>query len=287
MTQADPLRHELARIAIALKPHRVDLIVGGGYGLLLRTERLIETQPRMRFEQPLIARATDDLDIFLGVEIITSGLKMAAVRDCLKALGYKPKTRYFQFQKTVAINNYQQTVKIDLLSPRPTSKLHIRSVHIKQPRIRPRDVYGVHAYLTEEAITLEEQIESITLTDGAKTVEVFLPHPFTYLVLKLFALRDHLDEDDKTKAPEHAFDIYRTIGMMTESQWNDCMMLTERFGTGPILATSAEIVVSLFSDTDARGAVEIYRLAGRTAIIEENVKRVVDDLKQLFPTEPE
>ena len=56
----DPLRDELINLARALSPHGIDLIVGGGYGLFLRTEHVLNTRAKTRFDEPPEARATDD-----------------------------------------------------------------------------------------------------------------------------------------------------------------------------------------------------------------------------------
>jgi hypothetical protein len=64
----DVLRAELERLAGALQPRGVPLIIGGGYGLLLRQEHIAHSGVRTVREIPA-ARSTNDLDIFLSVEI--------------------------------------------------------------------------------------------------------------------------------------------------------------------------------------------------------------------------
>ena len=179
----DPLKEELIKIAGALQPHGIELIVGGGYGLLLRTEHLRDTGPKMRFDEALIARATEDLDLFLSVEIITDAGKMETIRDSLKSLGYKPKVEFFQFEKNINIGGDELFVKVDLLAPRPILEEHLKLVKIGIPRIRPRAAKEIHAYLTEEAVTLDEHRMSIVLSGAGGVQTVFLPHPFTYLIL--------------------------------------------------------------------------------------------------------
>lgn len=83
----DPLRDELIKITRALNPHGIKLIVGVGYGLLLRTEHVLETQPFTRFNELPKARSTEDLDFFLSVEIVTDAPKMSIIRDCISELG--------------------------------------------------------------------------------------------------------------------------------------------------------------------------------------------------------
>jgi len=78
----DILRAALAALAEASHPHGVPLIVGGGYGLLLRQEHIANSGVRTVREIPE-ARSTNDLDIFLSVEIVTNADKMGALRDVL------------------------------------------------------------------------------------------------------------------------------------------------------------------------------------------------------------
>lgn len=279
----DPLREELQKIARKLQPHDIKLIVGGGYGLFLRTGHILKTQAITRFEEAPIFRSTEDLDFFLGLEIITDARKMQIIRDSLSDLDYRPKAEYFQFEKTIEIAEDPRNVKVDLLAPRPVSKDHLSLVKIVKPRIRPRNVEGIHAYLTDEAITIEEQLFSIDVSDhDAEKLEVFLPHPFSYLILKLFALRDHLEKEDKSKAPEHAFDIYRIVGMTTEDEWKQTVELSRQYAGDSKVIEASEIVTKLFADTESAGVIEIYRLAGRNNVIETNVLSVIEDLKYLF-----
>jgi hypothetical protein len=279
----DPLREELKHIARRLQPHDIKLIVGGGYGLLLRTAHILITQPVTRFDEPPIFRSTDDLDLFLGLEIITDAGKMQIIRDSLSDLKYKPKAEYFQFEKAIEIGSEKRNIKVDLLAPRPVSEDHLKLVKIGKPRIRPRDVENIHAYLTDEAITIEEQLFTVDLSDnGVERLEVFLPHPFTYMILKLFALRDHLKKVDRSKAAEHAFDIYRIVGMITEAEWKQAVQLSREYANDAKVIEAAEIVSELFLNAEAPGVIEIYRLAGRSEVIKGNVLTVLDDLKYLF-----
>lgn len=173
-------------------------------------------------------------------------------------------------------------MKIDLLAPRPASEADLEKVKIGKPRIRPRGAKKIHAFLTEEAITLEEGLLSISIMPDEEDLIVFLPHPFTYLLLKLFALRDHLEKDNKVKAPEHAADIYRTIGMMTEEEWDQAVRFSKQFAGHSILVEAASIVSNVYLDPNARGPIETYRLLGQSEETKANVRKIIDDLNTLF-----
>lgn len=68
----DPLGKELIRLARILAGHEIKLIVGGGYGLLLKAALLSASRERTRIEPIPAARSTTDLDFFLHAEIISS-----------------------------------------------------------------------------------------------------------------------------------------------------------------------------------------------------------------------
>jgi hypothetical protein len=60
----DPLRPHLLDILAA--PVSSDLILAGGFGLLLKQEHLYQTEARTLITPLPPARATQDLDFFLG-----------------------------------------------------------------------------------------------------------------------------------------------------------------------------------------------------------------------------
>jgi len=80
----------------------------------------------------------------------------------------------------VEFGGVETPVKIDLLAM-PVAEEQRKLVEIKKPRIKPRGATGIHGYLTEEAVTLEEQLSAIDISDGDTPLEIYLPHPFSYL----------------------------------------------------------------------------------------------------------
>lgn len=287
----DPLNNELVKIAGALDRHDVKLIIGGGYGLVLKTQQIIESGERTRLEIPP-ARSTEDIDLFLRLEIITDAEKMKAVRDVLKELGYKPIANFFQFETEIELSAGKGTIKVDLLAPNPQTGDQRDRVKISKPRIRPHNTTNIHAYLTEEAITIEERLTRLTLSYGQDRAEVFLPHPYTFLVLKLFALRDHLIKEKKPtenqtkqpKASEHAFDIFRIVSMFTEIEWGEAKELADQYRAHEIMAEAREITSTIFSSLVADGSLAAGRHAATVGFEIENsdLQKVLDDLHELF-----
>ncbi|MBA3634359.1 MAG: hypothetical protein H0W58_16355, partial [Acidobacteria bacterium] len=210
----DPLREQLRLLARELQNDSIKLILGGGYGLVLKTEYIRRTGVATRFEKIPQARSTNDLDLFLSVEIITSAEKIEKIRDALKKLKFEPVSPFFQFRLPVVFEGQDLPVKIDLLAAPPETEAERKLVKINRPRIRPKKAKNIHGYLTEEAITIEENLLAIDISENEEQpLKIYLPHPFSYLIMKLFALRDRLEDEEKDFGAYHAFDIYRIIAM--------------------------------------------------------------------------
>lgn len=286
----DPMREQLIKLAGKLQKDDIKLIIGGGYGLLLEREHLIKTETQPRFEIPQ-DRSTNDIDTFLKTEIITDGEKLGKIKAALEDLGFKPVAPYFQFAVPIDEKFPELKVKIDFLAAPPSDE-EKQSVEIKAPRIKAKGSHKMHGYLTEEAVTLEENLIPLTIKDEDKSIDIFLPHPFTYLVLKLFALNDRNNlyevkglETDFDKAKYHSFDIYRIIAMMTEQEFEQSIAMRDKFADEPKIQEARAIVAELFSSTEATGILRL-RQHIRSVEIEledENISGMIDDLKELFP----
>lgn len=276
----DPMREQLMRLAQRLQQDDIKLIVGGGYGLILKGEYLRQNDLRTRFPDFPEDRSTNDIDIFLSTEIITDVTKSETIRDVLAELGFVPVAHYFQFE--VPLGHLK--VKIDLLAA-PVPAAQKKLVQIKKPRIRPKGATNIHGFLTEEAITLEEELLSFNLADKAKPIEIFLLHPFTYLVLKLFALRDRLADERKDYGAYHAFDIYRVIAMFTEAEWEQAVRLRDQFATASVMREARKIVGELFLSEASTGILRIQQHARKTDtdISLNHIQSLITDLNELFP----
>jgi hypothetical protein len=281
----DPLREQLRLLALKLQKDEIKLILGGGYGLVLRTEYVRQTGAATRFEEIPEARSTNDLDLFLSAEIITSAEKIEKIRDALHRLGFEPVARFFQFKLPTEFDGLAMPVKIDLLAV-PVTEQQRKLVEIKKPRVKPRGASGIHGYLTEEAVTLEENLLPIDVSeDGEPALEIYLPHPFSYLVMKLFALKDRLEDEAKDFGAYHAFDIYRIIGMMTEQEWNEALDLKARFRDQPKIKEAAKIAGELFANVESIGVLRVRQHARATnfSIPPENIAALIEDLRELLP----
>jgi hypothetical protein len=286
ITAKDPLREQLRLLAAELQKDDIKLILGGGYGLVLRTELVKKSGAATRFEEIPEARSTNDLDLFLSAEIITSAKKTEKIRDALARLGFEPIAPYFQFRLPIEYEGLEKPIKIDLLAAPPASDDERKLVKISPPRIRPKKAKNIHGFLTEEAVTLEENLQPIDISEtGDEPLEIFLPHPFSYLVMKLFALRDRLEDERTDFGAYHAFDVYRIVGMMTENEWNESLDLRDRYSGEPKIKEAAEIAGDLFASLDAVGVLRVRQHARATnfSIPPENLVALIEDLRELLP----
>ena len=281
----DPLREQLRLLALELKKDEIKLILGGGYGLVLKTEYIRQTNAATRFEEIPQARSTNDLDLFLSAEIITSAEKIEKIRDALQKLKFEPLAPFFQFQLPTVFEGLEKPVKIDLLAALPLTEVERKLVKINNPRIRPKKAKNIHGYLTEEAVTIEENLLPVNIAgEGDAPLEIYLPHPFSYLVMKLFALRDRLKDEAKDFGAYHAFDIYRIVAMMTENEWNEAVDLRKRFRDAPKIGEAAEIAGDLFASVESIGVLRVRQHARAVgfSIPPENLAALIEDLQELL-----
>lgn len=254
MTQ-DHLLSALRELARVLAADGIRLTVGGGYGLVLRATRRPGADERTRLRQRLPQRATEDIDCFLDLEIVTSAERMAAIRSALDALGYEPVVPNMQFIRR-GTAGLSAGVKLDLLTgPIPVS--HAARVRIKEMRVRPVDSSGLHAYLTPEAFSLARGRQELDIGDGVESLTVSVLHPFTYLILKLFALRDRLDRSADAKQRYHALDPFSVWASLTEDEWNQTREFAEVASEEPAMLEARSICRELFGRATSRGVIAL------------------------------
>jgi hypothetical protein len=285
---ADPLREQLIKIAKKLQEQDINLIIGGGYGLVLKSEYISQSGQQTRFKEQPISRSTNDLDIFLSTEIITKADKFTKIRDVLTEHGYMPieSAKFYQFWLPIKYEGLEKPIKIDILAGLPKDEKQLKTVKKDERRIRPHGVKNLHGRITEEAVTIETGLLQYNLLDENTPVYVFLPHPFTYITMKLFALRDRLEDEEKDFGAYHAFDIYRVISMMTEEEWEQSCTMRDEFAEELKIQEARQIVGELFSNDDSLGVLRIKQHAKlvETELLDENILALVKDLNELFPT---
>jgi hypothetical protein len=114
----------------------------------------------------------------------------------------------------------------------------------------------------DAALTLVEHLQA-AIIDGRRSngeagrAEVFLPHSFTFIMMKAFALRDRIDDSEKDYGRHHALDLYTTVAMMTEEDWDVSLELRRRHRAVDKIIEAAELVRQLFGDESSRGILRL------------------------------
>jgi hypothetical protein len=282
----DLLRQELYALASALRARDVPLVVGGGYGLLLWQRHVLESgAPTLRRVPP--ARSTEDLDVYLSAELIADAERVTALRDVLLERGYAgvEGALYYQFQREVDYFGQRRMVKVDLLAPLPKDEEARRTLKYDVRRVRPREARNIHAHTSPEALTVGEHPLAVEIDGDAGPVTVHVPHPYTYLVLKLHAYRDRREDEDADYGRYHAFDLYRTLAMTTEAEWDEAGSLRDRFEEAEPVREARRIAHDLFRDEVSPGALALHEGARQTGfdLLGLDALAFLNDLHELFP----
>lgn len=227
------------------------------------------------------ARSTQDIDIFLTAEVIADASKTTSIRAALDQLGYRPSTPNLQFTKSIEYARSVRQVKIDFLAAPVTGEPKSK-VQEKGFRMRPLGYNGLHAYVTPEALTVEENLLAVDIDED--TLTVYLPHPFTYLVLKLFALRDQVENGAKEYGRYSAFDVFATIATMTQREWEQATAMKANHASEEQVVEAARIARTLFSDAESLGTIRLQEHARATSqgLSNEQIVYFLESLRAIF-----
>ncbi|MCC6578920.1 MAG: hypothetical protein IT440_00640 [Phycisphaeraceae bacterium] len=253
------LRTSLLDLLHVLGEARRGVLLAGGYGLYLKQLHMAQAGHRtlIPVEMWPAPRATQDLDLLLSAEIVADVRFMGAVRAGLDQLGYTvvAGSEYLQFARTVA---GAQTIKIDLLTAQLDMLQDIASIKADSRRARPvaEDRAQLHAHPTDGALALDESPLEIeiagTITNGESSfARVRIPHPFTYLLMKLTAYRDRRNDARKDLGRHHALDVFRIVAMLTEDESNQVRQYIARFTDNTQVRSCVGLVRSDFAHATA------------------------------------
>ncbi|MEX1027716.1 MAG: hypothetical protein WD049_06885 [Candidatus Paceibacterota bacterium] len=256
----DPLLTTLLDLDAALDS-TPPLIIGGGYGLYLK-QLYLGDHPGIPTLFPHgdlpEARTTNDIDLILRAEIVTDSESMRSIRVALDQLGCSvvETAKYTQFVRKVP----RGQVKIDLLAA-PLGRFAERVP--KDPRrVKPRPSVKLHASKLEEALAVDRHAVRIPITgplsSGAEHgTEILVPQAFSYLLMKLCAFRDRMNDADKSLGQHHALDVYRIVGMLTRDEDADVRRLSAESHKHPTVVDAREIAGIHFVSPDGLGRLRI------------------------------
>jgi hypothetical protein len=277
----------LTRLGGKFEEKNLTLIVGGGYGLQIRSQWVKENNLTTSFEEIPMARTSNDIDVFLHLEILTSPEKHETIRAIMEELNYvpRPDARNFQFvHRDEVEEDLGRRPKIDLLAENPED---VDEVKLDPPRARSKNASDtIHGRFVEEAINIDQNLRQIPVSFEDMKAPVHLPHPIHYGVLKLFATRDHLEDPDSDAEFQqyHAFDLFMILGLTTEEDWdNRNQVLNSLEGTKQLQKTRS-IIEDNFSSESDRGtlALKEFIAENRPAIPDEYIEEFLTDLKELY-----
>jgi hypothetical protein len=289
----DELLQELLLLQADLGHRHIRLILGGGMSFYLRNLYLGPTRAG-RYPIQIESRSTNDLDFYFTSDLIVDPKAAEGVKACLATLGYRvnPEAKNFQFVKDVKTKGGLRTFKVDLLS-QPPLETDSSLVDVKPPRIKPKGVDGIHAYLTEEALGIDIGIVEIELKSlpGAasnQTGIVCLPSSFNYIIMKLHAFDDRKERADEKSdyGRHHALDIFATVSRMNAEDWETAGTHRRKHQGRPYMKKAVAIRKACFSDPMAVGIIrlrenEAYRRNRET--LDGYLGQFIQDLAELFP----
>lgn len=257
------LRAALLDVLYATRGDNLRLIIGGGYGIYLKREYIRRSSIRTLLSEWPEARSTNDLDLFLRPELLIDSRKLRPLAATLEQLGYQviPGAEKYQFARPGPSGGREGSLKIDLLTG-PQDRFRGSSAQVDARRVRPRPSADLHAHPVDEAITLEEELLPLQLIGAMSNglsfeAEVYLPGTFTFAMMKLFAFRDRAHDPDKQYGQYHALDVYSALATASEVEWNQAMMLRNRFAAEPMVKEASNIVAEHFSTPQSLGMLRI------------------------------
>ncbi len=285
----DPLIRQLLELVKELDAEDIPIILGGGMSLYLRQRFLSARTPRYPFD--VATRSTADLDLFLSAQLITDAPKIERLKQVIGHLDYKviPEAKNFQFAKEVDLYGQKRTVKIDLLAA-PPQGADKSKVKVSRPRIKPKGVEDIHAYLTEEAegIELGKIAVDASLLEPAlklKNQILYIPAAFNFLVLKLHAFEDRKEDAESDLGRHHAYDIFATVVRMAEKDWQNAKEHFAAHKDRPYMKRAAAIREKNFNNPTALGLLrlrenESYR--SNREVYDRHLQPFIQDLTTLF-----
>jgi hypothetical protein len=266
----DILLQASSELSTELAKNDIPLIIGGGLSLYIRTT-FLKKKRSPRYPYQAFQRSTKDIDIYLTSNLIADSKKLNLMRDTLTQLGYTVKTQYFQYTKEF---NNGKSVVIDVLAA-PLNK------NDKDIRVKLKDVKNFHARKNDEA----EGIDIGLIHIPGLSENLYLISSFNFIILKLHAFRDRLNDESVDKGRYHAFDVFATVLDMGESDWKNAKSHYESFSTADNIQSAGRIVLEYFADEYDIGIIrlkenELFRK--NTVVYDSYITSFINDLKELF-----
>lgn len=221
----DPLWAEFAPLWAALRTIHPPVLLAGGYGLFLK-----QCWVQERRDAPIVVplsqwrifapRATKDLDLLIGVEVIADEQQLELIGQTLQACGFVIHHPRWQFIKRLPGN---RTVLVDLHAPEPPPDHP--SVVAVPPRVKNMHATSadrVHGRYNPEAVAAHVHPCAIDRHGSS----IIVPNPVTWAIMKVTAAGERWQQsqsssrsvaerdEQRYQAIKHAADAGRVVALM-------------------------------------------------------------------------
>lgn len=291
MTTMPDLQTALLDLLHEVRGTEIRLIIGGGFGLYLKIDHVRQLGVRTLLREWPEPRSTNDLDLFLRPELLIDSVKLKPLARAIAKLGYEvvPGAEKYQFVKLGQGGIQAGSIKIDILTG-PQRSFHGTKVKTDARRARPSPSVGIHAHPLNGVPTLEEgllqkKLEGRLSSGESWEADIFLPHPYTFLMMKLFAFRDRLDDADKEFGRYHALDMYTILATTTETEWRYALELRDQRGDEPSVREAGRLVSKHFSSLDRFGMIRLRESPHYRPKLQ--LDEFMSALQELFPARPQ
>ncbi len=255
----DPLTATVLDLDDALGGH-AELLLAGGFGLYLKQLHLAASGVRtlLHVNRWPRARTTQDIDLFLRAEVVADASRMVQYREALDRLGFavEEEAKWLKFRRS--INRLE--VVVDLMVG-PMGELAAQTER-SSFRVKPKGSSGLHARATDDALGVEHEPLRLRVS-GARSIgvehdcEVLVAQSFPFVLMKLGAVRDRINDADKDEGRHHALDLYRIAAMQTEREDAVARELAARFAGHPMVERAQRVIDNLFVPRDRLGRLRL------------------------------
>jgi hypothetical protein len=240
------------------------LLVAGGYGLFLK-QHWLRSNAAVPIIVPLprwgdsVPRVTKDLDLVVGLDIISAAQSQQLMAIALRERGFEAKHPRWQFEKKL---DDDRSIIVDLHAAVPASKhpnLQMDKLRVKHKPSLGED--GIHGRQNPEAIGGDRHSFGFDL----EGVEIAVPHPVSWCVMKLTAMRDRWAKGDDQSRPQddrashrdqaikHARDVFRIVAMTTRDERDQAVEVLETVRAQQSFVDAVGILRQFFEDNDGWG----------------------------------
>lgn len=288
MNRISDLQTALLDLLHELRNADIKLIICGGFGIYLKTEHVRRLGARTLFREWPELRSTNDLDLFLRPELLIEPAKLEPFAQAITRLNYQvvPRAAKYQFAKPGPGGAGAGSIKIDILTG-PQSCFTGTRVKADARRARPNPSVGIHAHPMNEVPMFAEGLLQNTLEGKLTTgefwqAEIYIPQPYTFLTMKLFAFRDRLHDANKEFGRYHALDMYTILATTMEREWNLALELSDRYRDHPAVVEAGQLVFEHFAALDRLGMIRLRESPYYRPELQLN--EFMSALKELFPS---